>query len=532
MKHKLMIIALIALMCVVPLASATVHNYNVSQVNENEGVRTNLVVSRSHQTNISSIQSLTITGCNPYGGHKPAYDKTGTFELKNQTNTTLGTGTYSSQYEADSNPYCPYAGTIKHEYTFSTYSNPYPGIVDTWKLWFNNGIGYYGDGALTDAEPWKSTFSPRDQPSPIAGGYVFTYTAIDEPPPVANFTGSPISGPAPLYVLFNDTSTGEFGTCSYNWSLTPASGISAGAMGTMENHAASFSVPGNYTISHGVSCGTGSNISTKTDYITVLNATTDYITTAFAAMDAPRWVQLAGSSISLLDVENNSWKNATPSATGYLEITTLNNHTIDAYATMLGYDDADLLAQPAWGGGTYNILMYPENYGNVSAGNVTLYVTVYGSDVTTLSGAEVDVTWEPWAENIKQSVTDSSGMVSFVVPNQSTIYIAAEKQGYTGLATSIDSGNGDGGNAAVYKELTLQRNYLTPTATQTTLPGGGTPTPAVTILPGCEDPTSDECREARQDYLTDDTLEQITAYAPLFWLAILIGLFKLISKGW
>ena len=104
----------------------------------------------------------------------------------------------------------------------------------------------------------------------------------------------------------------------------------------------------------------GSNISTKTDYITVYNATTDYITTHFVVMDEPRWVQLAGSTINMLDIENGTWKNVSPSTTGYEGITTLSNHTISAFASMTGYGDDELLAQPAWSGGDYRLLLFPD----------------------------------------------------------------------------------------------------------------------------------------------------------------------------
>lgn len=501
MKTKLMIIALVALLAFVlmPVQAA-------SWIWPAPGIAVN-------GTNVSAANNLNHTG----SADSAFYVVSGTADSSH----------YWYHYE-------DYGAWIQWENPLGQYYSMMR--LDGWEntLWTCNGVnvivpetGYVnvsisGDGPIRCEN--ESYYYARLSGMQIENG--------TPPPPIANFTGAPRSGAAPLYVMLDDTSENEYGTCTYNWTLTPAAGISAGATGTLENHAASFSVPGNYTVVHGVSCDVGSNTSTKTDYITVYNATTDYITTAFAAMDSPRWVQLAGATMNLLDIENGSWVNATPSATGYLEITTLSNHTINAYASMLGYDDADLLAQPAWGGGVYKILMYPENYGNVSAGNVTLYVTVYGSDVEELSGAEVEVTWDPWAENIKQSVTDSSGMVSFVVPNQTTIYIAAEKQGYTGFGTSMDSGNGDGGSAAIYKEITLQRNYLTPTATQTTLPGGGTPTPAVTILPGCEDPDSPECTAARQQFMADDVTEQLMEFMPLFWLAILIGLVKLIFKGW
>lgn len=303
-----------------------------------------------------------------------------------------------------------------------------------------------------------------------------------DPTPVADFSATPTSGPASLYVSFTDNSS--YGT-AWNWSITPTTGV-IGYIGSVRNHSASFATPGNYTISHGVSNSFGSDIETKTDYITVYNATTAYITTGFAAMDNPRWVQLAGATINLLDVENNSWKNTSSSSTGYEEITTLNNHTISAYASLAGYSDAQLLSKPAWNGGVYQILMYPTGYANVSAGSVTLYVTIFGSDIPNgrLSGATVNIAYElSGGQHSDYRITDASGIAQFVVPNQTTIYVYAEKAGYTRGGTTVASGNGNGGNASVYADVTLQRAYVTTVPTPTTLPGGGTPTTAVTVDP-------------------------------------------------
>lgn len=319
----------------------------------------------------------------------------------------------------------------------------------------------------------------------------------------ANFTASPTSGAAPLYVIFTDTSTNTTSSSVYNWSISPVYGIVASGL-TSKDATASFSQPGNYTITHGVSGLFNSDIKTRTDYITVYNATTDYITTGFAAMDEPRWVQLAGSSIRLHDVENNTWKNVTSSVTGYEEITTLSNHTINAYASLAGYGDADLLAKPAWNGGVYQILMYPTGYGNVSAGNITLYVNVW-ADSARLSGATVNIAYADGGDQINNyATTGSGGTATFIVPNKTTIYIYGEKVGYSRAGTTVYSGTGNGGSSSVSADVTLVKNSVTPTATVTTLPGGGTPTPTVTILPYCDKSKSDydesKCRSSHGNY--------------------------------
>lgn len=352
-------------------------------------------------------------------------------------------------------------------------------------------------------------------------------------PPIADFTGEPASGAAPLYVLFNDTSTNDAGICTYTWTIEPASGVSAGATGTMENHAASFSVPGSYNVSHGVSCAAGSDFENKTDYITVYNATTDYITTHFVVMDEPRWSQLAGSTINMLDIENGTWKNVSPSTAGYEGITTLSNHTISAFASMTGYSDDELIAQPAWSGGDYRLLLFPTGYGNVSAGNVTVYVSVYDSDVLANQGrvadAAVNMAYSSGGDQVNDyRTTDAAGMVSFVVPNNTVIYLYAEKAGYTRGGTTINSGTGSGGSAAVYAEITLARTTVTTAPTVTTLPGGGTPAPTVDPYP-CDADHPENCKRKQTD-MANSLIEWGPDLLMLFIFATIIGVFKMIAK--
>ena len=352
--------------------------------------------------------------------------------------------------------------------------------------------------------------------------------------PSADFNATPTSGPASLYVMFNDTSTDVTGEATYNWSITPTAGVT-GYLGTYRNHSASFAIPGTYNVTHGVLDSTGaSDIETKTSYITVYNATTDYITTGFAAMDEPRWVQLSGASISLLDIENGTWKNVSSSATGYEEITTLNNHTISAYVTMAGYSDGDLLAQPAWNGGTYVINMYPEGYANVSAGNVTLYVGVWdttGTYATRLSDVAVNIAYnQGGTQHNNYDITDINGMASFVVPNQTTIYIYAEKAGYTRGGTTTDSGTGNGGDASVRVDISLKRGTVTTVPTATTGPGGTTPPTIQTVDPyPCDADHPENCKRKQTDMA--NILVQYGPMLVMFFIALtIIGGVKQIGR--
>jgi len=83
----------------------------------------------------------------------------------------------------------------------------------------------------------------------------------DYAPPVANFSGSPTSGYKPLTVYFTDQSTGNI--TSWSWTFGD-SGTS-----TLQSPSHIYNNAGTYTVSLTVTGPGGSNINTKTNYITV-----------------------------------------------------------------------------------------------------------------------------------------------------------------------------------------------------------------------------------------------------------------------
>ncbi len=82
-----------------------------------------------------------------------------------------------------------------------------------------------------------------------------------EVPPVADFSGTPTSGVAPLTVNFTDLSTGE--PTSWSWNF--------GDLGTSsaQNPSHTYTDPGTYTVSLTATNPYGSDTETKTNYITV-----------------------------------------------------------------------------------------------------------------------------------------------------------------------------------------------------------------------------------------------------------------------
>jgi len=81
--------------------------------------------------------------------------------------------------------------------------------------------------------------------------------------PVAAFSGSPRSGTKPLTVTFTDSSTNT--PTSWNWNFGDSSSVNA----TMQNPVHTYASAGTYTVSLTATNSVGSNVCTKTNYITV-----------------------------------------------------------------------------------------------------------------------------------------------------------------------------------------------------------------------------------------------------------------------
>jgi PKD repeat protein len=105
----------------------------------------------------------------------------------------------------------------------------------------------------------------RDLGSGIANAYLALNAAscaiCTETTPVANFSGSPTSGDAPLTVNFTDLSTNN----PTSWSWTFGDGGSS----TDQNPSYQYTSPGTYTVTLTASNCAGSDLATQIDYITV-----------------------------------------------------------------------------------------------------------------------------------------------------------------------------------------------------------------------------------------------------------------------
>ena len=87
------------------------------------------------------------------------------------------------------------------------------------------------------------------------------YITATPPPPVANFSGSPTSGAAPLTVNFTDSSTNT--PTSWSWNFGDSS------TSTAQNPSHQYQNAGSYTVTLTATNAGGSDGETKTNYITV-----------------------------------------------------------------------------------------------------------------------------------------------------------------------------------------------------------------------------------------------------------------------
>lgn len=336
--------------------------------------------------------------------------------------------------------------------------------------------------------------------------------------PVADFNGTPLTGQAPLYVAFTDASINSTALSTYNWSVSPSDGV-IGNESTSEYPTMAFTLNGNYSITHCILNSGLSDCETKPDYISVYNDT-EMVTTNAVARDLYTGFAIQGADVDMFDVENVSWTNTTASSNGQGSITTVASHHLNIWGSASGYNSDNLLNVPAIDGGYYSLLLKPTNITttNVSAGNLTLFVTVESLELphNTIQGAEVTAAW---GSQYASAVTNAAGSVSFAVPNNTAVYLSAFKSGYVSSGTSYITGSANGGSASETTVIYIGQSYVTVTATATTGPGGTVP---VTV-----DPRTPAEKEADIANILIDYGDMLV----LFFIALtVIGGVKMIGK--
>ncbi|MFA5237374.1 MAG: PKD domain-containing protein [Methanoregula sp.] len=110
-----------------------------------------------------------------------------------------------------------------------------------------------------------STAGPTGTVTPVPTNTTTpTASPTSVPAPVANFTGTPLAGTAPLTVRFTDQSSNS--PTSWSWNFGDGDTTNA----SIQNPVHGYAHSGNYTVSLTVTNGVGNNTLTKTNYIAVM----------------------------------------------------------------------------------------------------------------------------------------------------------------------------------------------------------------------------------------------------------------------
>ncbi|MBD3257512.1 PKD domain-containing protein, partial [candidate division GN15 bacterium] len=203
------------------------------------------------------------------------------------------------------------------EFTGSPTSGVYPLNVNFTDLSANSPTSWswdFGDGGSSTAQNPSHTYTS-------AGTYTVSLTATNAygsdsetktnyitvtapPPPTADFTGAPTSGDAPLAVNFTDLSSD--GPTSWDWDFGD------GGTSTAQNPSHTYNDVGTYTVSLTVSNAYGSDVETKTSYITVNEPGSGYASLPYST----------GFESGALD---QYWFTQSSNSEGRIQITTANS---------------------------------------------------------------------------------------------------------------------------------------------------------------------------------------------------------------
>jgi PKD repeat protein len=169
--------------------------------------------------------------------------------------------------------------------------------------------------------------------------------------PVADFSGSPTSGDAPLTVDFTDLSSDA---TSWSWDFGD------GGSSTAQNPSHTYDAAGTYTVSLTATNGCGSDGETKTDYITVTEPTVDYATLPYST----------GFESGSFD---QYWFTQSSNSEGRILVTTANSPRGSYHVTMDDNTNGSQYAQnEAWlrlnlsGGGDVDLTFYWKEFSDES----------------------------------------------------------------------------------------------------------------------------------------------------------------------
>ena len=235
--------------------------------------------------------------------------------------------------------------------------------------------------------------------------------------PVAQFTGTPTSGLAPLTVNFTNTSTGNI--ASYAWTFGD------GTTSTAANPVKVYSAAGSYTVSLTVTGPGGSNTQTRTNYITVttVGAPVAQFTGTPTSGVAPRTVNFTNTSTG--NITSYAWTfgdGTTSTAANPVKVySAAGSYTVSLTVTGPGgsntqtrtnYITVTTVGAPvAQFTGTPTSGMAPRtvNFTNTSTGSITSYAWTFGDGTTSTAANPVKVYSAAGSYTVSLTVTGPGG---------------------------------------------------------------------------------------------------------------------------
>jgi PKD repeat protein len=183
-----------------------------------------------------------------------------------------------------------------------TFADTSSGTVDTWSWDFDND----GTEDATEQNPSYTytipgSYSVRLAVSGPGGGgnttkpnYISAYD-----PAVADFTGSPLTGIAPLAVTFSDLSVGDVDTWSWDFDNDGTEDS------TEQSPSYTYTAPGVYTVTLDVSGNGGADTVTQASYVTVYDpAVADFTGAPLSGIDT---LAVIFTNASTGDIDTWSW---------------------------------------------------------------------------------------------------------------------------------------------------------------------------------------------------------------------------------
>jgi len=184
-------------------------------------------------------------------------------------------------------------------------------------------------------------------------------------PPVANFSGTPTIGAAPLSVTFTDSSTNT--PTSWSWTFGDSN------TSTVQNPSHTYSSTGSFTVALTATNAYGNNTNTKNNYITVGNAPVANFSGTPTSGTAPLSVSFTDSSTNT--PTSWSWNfgdSTTSTAQNPSHSYAAGTYTVTLTATNAYGSDGETKTNyiTATGGGT--VYKYPTSWSHANGKNVTL----------------------------------------------------------------------------------------------------------------------------------------------------------------